>query len=1141
MTSINLLKILFIEDLTSDVDLAVLELRKENLRFEYTTVCTRVDLIKSLRQFKPDLIISDYSMPAFNGLKALKLVKEFDPEVPFILYTGSINEETAVECLKAGAQDYVIKEHMTRLPFAVNEVLEQVRIQKEKRASELLLKDSEEKLQSIFAVAPVGIGMVVNRIIMEVNDTFCNLIGYNRSELIGRSSEIFYPSKEEYEFVGIEKYRQIAEKGNGSVETKFKCKNGKILNVILSSAPLDKSDLSKGVTFTVLDITEKEKEKQELKSSYSILNASLESTADGILIVDGKGGIIKWNNKFAKMWQLPEEILENHNDNEAIDFILDKLANPDQFVTIVKELYNNPDKSSFDKLDFKDGRIFERYSQPQRIDNKVVGRVWSFRDVTDRHKAEESLKLSEERFRSIAENLSDIIFITDKEGVIKYVSAACKMFGYSQDEFVGKFFGEFLAEGELEKAMQLFTNALNSINISNIVTLVFKRKDGSKFFAELSGSVFNIDNENIGVLGLIRDVSEKVKREDELRKLSRAVEQSPASILITDTDGNIEYVNLKLCEITGYSKNELIGENPRIFSSGEKSGEEYKSLWDSISEGNDWKSEFHNKKKNGELYWESAIISPIKNSQGKIIHYLGIKEDITGKKESDQKLIESEKRYREMFFHSPVPMWIYEVESLKFVDVNEAAIMNYGYSRDEFLAMTVKNIRPPEDIPLLLDLLSENNTVNIRSSMWRHLRKDGSLFPVEVRSHSIPGENDIATRLVMAIDMTERQKAEEIMKIAREKAEASDKLKTSFLNNISHEVRTPLNGILGFAEIMSQTDLSENEKKDSLSMLFESSDRLLNTITNYMDISLLTSGNMSVHKKDFIPGQILRKTFDNYNALCLNKKLDLSLKIPEQAENLTINSDAEIFQKIISHLLNNAIKFTESGSIHYGYSANEGNLEVFVKDTGIGIGNRFMTNIFDRFVKEDQDQTRLTEGSGLGLAIVKGMVDIIGGKIWVESELGEGSSFIFTIPLLKKMEKAAGNTHDIVHKKLISGASILVAEDDETNYFFLYALLSRETGAKVLHASNGREAIDLFKANPDIILILMDIKMPVIDGLEATRQIKLIKQDVPVIAITAYAMSGDEERVIAAGCDSYLSKPISKKSLLDKMAEFIKI
>jgi len=267
MSTETKLKILFVEDLPSDVDLAVMELKRENLIFEYITVCTKEDLLNALTEFKPALIISDYMMPSYDGMSALMDVMEFDKELPFILFTGSINEETAVKCIKAGAVDYVIKEHMTRLPFAVKEALEQVMIKKDKQASDLLLKESEEKIQSIFRAAPVGIGLVVNRVLLEVNDTLCILLGYHRNELIGKSSEILYPSKEEYDRVGREKYGQIALLGTGSVETVYKCKDDRLLNVILSSTPLDQKDHLKGVTFTVLDVTERKKAENALRES----------------------------------------------------------------------------------------------------------------------------------------------------------------------------------------------------------------------------------------------------------------------------------------------------------------------------------------------------------------------------------------------------------------------------------------------------------------------------------------------------------------------------------------------------------------------------------------------------------------------------------------------------------------------------------------------------------------------------------------------------------------------------------------------------------------------------------------------------------------------------------------------------------
>jgi PAS domain S-box-containing protein len=715
------------------------------------------------------------------------------------------------------------------------------------------------------------------------------------------------------------------------------------------------------------------------------------------------------------------------------------------------------------------------------------------------------------------------------------------MFGYDQQEFIGSFFGDYLSPGELEKALLLFNNALNSIHNTDIVSLIFKRKDGSRFFADLSGSAYTSEDGSKGVLGLIRDVTDKMYREIELKKLSRAVEQNPVSIVITNTEGIIEYVNHKMCEVTGYGIKELIGKNPSVLSSNEKTREEYKILWDTIKSGNDWKGEFHNRRKNGELYWESASISPIKNDKGETTHFLGIKEDITQRKILEELTFESEKRYRELFLNNPIPTYIFDEKTLELVEVNDATIEYYGYSREELVHMTLKDLRTEEDIPQLLESIKELGQDVFQSTKMRHRKKNGQIFPVEITSHSLPEKHNRRTRLVMAKDITETEEAAKQMELARKQAEAGDRLKTTFLNNISHEVRTPLNGIIGFAEIMSDPDLTDEVKKESLSMLYESSNRLIETITNYMDISLLTSNSLIINYKEFCPGEILKKVYDSSLTLCASRKLELELDLPPEYERESINFDPEIFRKILLHLLSNAIKFTDKGSVRYGYHLINGELEVFVKDTGIGIKRDSQEIIFDRFVKEDGDEARFSEGSGLGLAIVKGMVEILGGKVSVDSTPGVGSCFSFRIPLQKRSSVTDPSDKLSSDKIVNEEICILVAEDDETNYYFLNALIKKEIGAKVIHASNGKEAIDLFQKNSDIQLILMDIKMPVLNGIDATKQIKLVNKDIPVIAITAYAMAGDELRILAAGCDDYVSKPINKRAFLETIAKYIPV
>ncbi len=833
----NRLKILFIEDVSSDVDLAVLELRKEKLDFDYKVVCTPEETKNAIEKFCPDIVISDYSMPAYNGLEALRDVKKLNKLIPFILYTGSINEETAVECIKSGAADYIIKEHMTRLPFAVKEVLEKTRIANAKKDSDILLKESQLLFETLTQVSPVGIFRTCpDGYTTYVNPKWMTLSGLSFDEAIGFGwMKAVHPDDVE------------------RVKSRWK-------------ADVDSQRTS--------------------ISEYRFLRAD---------------GSVCW-------------VMGN--------------------------------------------------AEPEIRENEIVGYIGSITDITKRIEIERALQESEEKFRSIAENISDIIYITDSKGIINYVSPNSIKLGYTPEECIGKHFGDFLMEGELGKAAPAIQRTIDSERLNSSILLLVSHKNGSKVFAEFSGSPFKIANENIGTLGLLRDVSDKINREVELRKLSRAVEQSPASIVITDTNGIIEYVNPRFCEVTGYSREELTGKNPRILSSREKSKEEYSQLWATILKGEDWKGEFHNRKKNGELYWESASISAIKNENDEITHFVGIKEDITEKKMMEAATIESERRYRELFLNNPVPTYIFDVNTYEFIDVNDATVEFYGYSRDEFASMTLKDIRPPEEIPDLIETVKNLGTGKFHSAKMIHRKKNGDVFPVEIVSHGLPEKNGRITRLVMATDISERVIAADHMKIAREKAEASDKLKTTFLNNISHEVRTPLNGILGFAEIISQPDLSEEEKKESVAMLFESSDRLLNTITNYMDISLITSGNLTPNIHNFHPSETLKDLFREYEKLCCQKNLELILEVGEGKEKISVNSDQELFRKIISHLLNNAVKFTDKGMISYGFTRDSDELLFYVKDTGIGIADDAIDKIFNRFSKEDRVSGGMTEGSG---------------------------------------------------------------------------------------------------------------------------------------------------------------------------------
>ena len=355
--------------------------------------------------------------------------------------------------------------------------------------------------------------------------------------------------------------------------------------------------------------------------------------------------------------------------------------------------------------------------------------------------------------------------------------------------------------------------------------------------------------------------------------------------------------------------------------------------------------------------------------------------------------------------------------------------------------------------------------------------------------------------------------------------------------NISHEVRTPLNGILGFSNLITQPDITDDEKVEYYSHIKTSSNRLLSTIDNYMDSSLIASGTMEVNRKPMDLHPMLYQLRDQFQPLCAIKDLEYHLEIPGKTEPITIYSDEDLFRKALSHLLDNAFKFTVKGEITFGYAIKPGGLEFFVKDTGSGISKEAQTRIFESFMQEELLHTRGYEGSGLGLSIAQGFVRLLGGEMRVESEKGAGSTFFFTLP---REETDTGIITKPERKQkagLVENQVILIAEDEASNLRFIQTVLSK-TAVTVLSANNGKEAVDACRAHPEISLVLMDLKMPVMDGMEATRVIKTFRTNLPIIAITAYAMSGDEKKARDAGCDDYLSKPVSREALLEKLKQF---
>jgi PAS domain S-box-containing protein len=505
------------------------------------------------------------------------------------------------------------------------------------------------------------------------------------------------------------------------------------------------------------------------------------------------------------------------------------------------------------------------------------------------------------------------------------------------------------------------------------------------------------------------------------------------------------------------------------------------------------------------------------------------------RKQVEEALKDSEDRYSKAFKSSPYSITITSVEDGKFIEVNDAFTSIFGFTREEAISNSSIGLNiwvNIEDRKWAISTLLDGSDVSKKEFLFK--KKNGEIMTglFATKFIYINKESFIISSIN---DITERKQAELELIKAKEKAEESDRLKSAFLTNMSHEIRTPMNGILGFSELLKEPNLTSDEQQDYIQTIQISGSRMLNTINNIVDISKIESGLTKVDINETNLNEKIEFTYKFFKPEVEIKGIKFSFKNGLQSKEAIINTDNEKVYAILTNLVKNAIKFTYEGSIEFGYEKKGEYLEFFVKDTGVGIPQKQHQIIFKRFRQGSESHNRGYEGSGLGLSIAKSYIEMLGGEIWVESQEGKGSTFYFTIPYnavseekIELLNAVSAKLKEVEIKKL----KVLIVEDDEISYSLLSRMLQK-LSYEVLHAITGVEAIEACRDNPDLDLVLMDIRMPEMDGNEATRQIRQFNKDVIIIAQTAYGFSSDKEKTIEAGCNDYISKPINKNLLYD--------
>jgi PAS domain S-box-containing protein len=510
----------------------------------------------------------------------------------------------------------------------------------------------------------------------------------------------------------------------------------------------------------------------------------------------------------------------------------------------------------------------------------------------------------------------------------------------------------------------------------------------------------------------------------------------------------------------------------------------------------------------------------------------------------------------------------------KFIQVNEAFEKMTQYPAVDLLGKHLKEVFLKSHNTgsfTIFEILSRSSGKNID---WDFVRKDDSSFPVTV-SASFIMDDEGKPSMIMAIikDITEykrileeltlhkehfeelvEQRTKELAEtnkkllVAKEKAEESDRLKSAFLSNMSHEIRTPMNAIIGFSQILKDTNTSKESQAEYLNIIIDKGNLLMNIINDIIDISKVEANKMEIVKNVCNVDEILDEIHSSFiNSLnrTHKDKLELLFEQSGSKKELLIFTDPYRLKQILTNLIDNAIKFTSQGHVKVGYELIKEDNGHFVKfrieDTGLGIAKENIDLIFNRFRQIEESDTREFGGTGLGLAISKTLIELLEGKIWVESEFGKGSIFYFTIPYqsVKMKQKIAPPEPEIDTELNWADKQVLIVEDNNSSFLLLNSYLS-QTKIKVLHTVNGTEAVSICKSNRDINLVLMDIQLPGINGYEATKQIKSFNNEMVIIAQTAYAMAGDEKKARDAGCDDYISKPIDKEKLLLLLGKYLK-
>jgi PAS domain S-box-containing protein len=792
------------------------------------------------------------------------------------------------------------------------------------------------------------------------------------------------------------------------------------------------------------------------------------------------------------------------------------------------------------------------------------------RDLRERRRAELALKGREDEYRAAIETSPDGYWLLDASGRILDVNEAyCRLSGFAREELIGHTALEFDA-GTDPAEVPARLEQIRQAGQQRIETW-HRARDGRLWPVDVSVTFSPLAGGRM--FAFIKDLSATRRAEAELRRLWLAVEQTSNSVLITDLEGNIEYVNRAFCEVSGFGRDEVVGRNARMLGSGRTPRTTWQAMWGRIGQGLSWSGEWINRRKDGREFIESARVTPLREPDGSTTRYLAVKDDITERKrveeelarhredlealveersraldETVRRLSQSEERYALAVDATHEGLWDLDVPFRRLYcspGYFRALGHDEGAFPDESLDARWVALLHPDDRRRTLSSLKGAGISGELETECRLRTREGGYRWFLCRGRIVARDaSGAALRAVGTIaDITARKYLELDLRTAKEQAEAASRAKSAFLANMSHEIRTPMNSILGFAHLLSR-EITDAAQADKLEKISQSARHLLGVINDVLDLSKIEANRLTIDARPFNAVALLADLRSVMSERAEAKRLSLAEEYDQRLAAMPLQGDDLRITQVLINFVGNAIKFTESGDVTVRAliereDADALDVRFEVTDTGIGMTSEQQERIFDAFEQAQSSTTRDYGGTGLGLTINRRLVEMMGGEIGVRSAPGKGSTFWFRLRLPRAAELLSSAAPRQGSPGLRAGARVLVVEDNVVNQQVARELLE-EFGLAVCVAGNGAEAVQRVIDEP-WDLVLMDVQMPVLDGLSATRRIRALpgRDTLPIVAMTANAFEEDRQRCFDAGMNGHIGKPVEPARLLEELSLWI--